>query len=57
MLPPSVVTRPASAVSGTEVNLAGGRIIERGTPAGIKARHGALTLEDAYLTLVGHQAS
>jgi ABC-2 type transport system ATP-binding protein len=32
--------------------LARGRIIERGTPAGIKARQRSPTLEDAYLNLV-----
>jgi ABC-type multidrug transport system ATPase subunit len=32
--------------------LAGGRIIERGTPAEVKARQSSLTLEDAYLRLL-----
>ncbi|HVT69529.1 MAG TPA: ABC transporter ATP-binding protein [Trebonia sp.] len=33
--------------------LARGRIIERGTPAELKARHASPTLEDAYLTMLG----
>ena len=32
--------------------LSGGRIIERGSPAGIKARHASDSLEDAYLLLL-----
>jgi ABC-2 type transport system ATP-binding protein len=32
--------------------LAGGRIIERGSPAEVKARQVSLTLEDAYLRLL-----
>ena len=32
--------------------LAGGRIIERGTPAEVKARQSSPTLEDAYLRLL-----
>ena len=43
--------------AGAVAVMAGGRIIERGTPAAIRARHGAPTLEDAYLTLVGRLAS
>ncbi|MGE5136390.1 MAG: ABC transporter ATP-binding protein [Gemmatimonadota bacterium] len=43
--------------AGAVAVMAGGRIIERGSPAGIRARHGAPTLEDAYLTLVGHRTS
>jgi ABC-2 type transport system ATP-binding protein len=34
--------------------LAGGRVIERGAPAGIKTRHGTRTLEDAYLAMLGN---
>jgi ABC-2 type transport system ATP-binding protein len=30
-----------------------GRIVDRGTPAELKQRHGTRSLEDAYLTLVG----
>jgi ABC-type Na+ transport system ATPase subunit NatA len=40
--------------------LAGGRIIERGSPAEVKARQLSATLEDAYLALVeqaGHGAA
>jgi ABC-2 type transport system ATP-binding protein len=33
--------------------LAHGRIVERGTPAEVKARHRSQTLEDAYLRLLG----
>jgi ABC-2 type transport system ATP-binding protein len=33
--------------------LAQGRIIDRGSPAELKQRHGAPSLEDAYLTLLG----
>jgi ABC-type Na+ transport system ATPase subunit NatA len=32
--------------------IAGGRIIDRGSPAELKQRHGAQSLEDAYLTLL-----
>jgi ABC-2 type transport system ATP-binding protein len=35
--------------------LARGRVIERGTPAEIKARHDSRTLEDAYLTMLRNQ--
>ncbi len=35
--------------------LAGGRIIDRGSPAELKQRHGAASLEDAYLTLLGQE--
>jgi ABC-2 type transport system ATP-binding protein len=34
--------------------MAHGRIIERGTPAEIKARHASRTLEEAYLTMLGN---
>ena len=34
--------------------LAHGRVIERGTPGEIKARHDSRTLEDAYLTMLGN---
>jgi ABC-2 type transport system ATP-binding protein len=34
--------------------LAQGRVIERGTPGELKARHDSRTLEDAYLTLLGN---
>ncbi len=34
--------------------MAQGRILERGTPAEIKARHASLTLEEAYLTMLGN---
>jgi ABC-2 type transport system ATP-binding protein len=37
--------------------LAGGRIIERGTPAEVKARQLSPTLEDAYLLLLEHAGS
>jgi ABC-2 type transport system ATP-binding protein len=30
-----------------------GRIVDRGSPAELKQRHGTSSLEDAYLTLVG----
>jgi ABC-2 type transport system ATP-binding protein len=30
-----------------------GRILERGSPAEVKARHASLTLEEAYLTMLG----
>ncbi len=43
--------------AGSVAVMAGGRIIERGSPAAIKARQAAATLEDAYLALVGRQAS
>jgi ABC-2 type transport system ATP-binding protein len=33
--------------------LAGGRIVDRGSPAELKQRHAARSLEDAYLALVG----
>ena len=33
--------------------LAGGRIVDRGSPAELKRRHAAQSLEDAYLALVG----
>jgi ABC-2 type transport system ATP-binding protein len=33
-----------------------GRIIDRGTPADLKRRHGGRSLEDAYLTLLGADA-
>jgi hypothetical protein len=32
--------------------MAAGRIIERGSPAEVKARHAGPTLEDAYLRLL-----
>jgi ABC-2 type transport system ATP-binding protein len=32
--------------------LAGGTIVDRGSPAELKQRHGATSLEDAYLTLL-----
>ena len=34
--------------------MADGRILERGTPAEIKARHASPTLEEAYLTMFGY---
>jgi ABC-type multidrug transport system ATPase subunit len=37
--------------------LAGGRIIERGSPAEVKARQLSSTLEDAYLLLLERAAS
>jgi ABC-2 type transport system ATP-binding protein len=35
--------------------LAGGRIVDRGTPADLKRRHGAESLEDAYLALLAEE--
>jgi ABC-2 type transport system ATP-binding protein len=35
--------------------LASGRIVERGTPADLKRRHGTQTLEDAYLALLSEE--
>ena len=35
--------------------MAHGRIVERGSPAGIKARYASPTLEDAYLMMLGHR--
>jgi ABC-2 type transport system ATP-binding protein len=35
--------------------LSDGRIVERGTPAEVKARYASPTLEDAYLTMLGHR--
>jgi ABC-2 type transport system ATP-binding protein len=35
--------------------LAHGRVIDRGTPAELKRRHGARSLEDAYLTLLDEE--
>ncbi len=43
--------------AGEVAVMAGGRIIERGSPAAIRARHAAPSLEDAYLALVGRRAS
>jgi ABC-type multidrug transport system ATPase subunit len=37
--------------------LAGGRIIERGSPAQVKARQHSVTLEDAYLRLLAESRS
>jgi ABC-2 type transport system ATP-binding protein len=34
--------------------MAHGRIVERGTPAEVKARHASPTLEEAYLTMLGN---
>jgi ABC-2 type transport system ATP-binding protein len=38
--------------AGTVCVMADGKIIERGTPAEMKARHAGPTLEDAYLRLL-----
>jgi ABC-2 type transport system ATP-binding protein len=35
--------------------LSGGRIVDRGTPAELKRRHGAASLEDAYLALLAEE--
>jgi ABC-2 type transport system ATP-binding protein len=35
--------------------LSGGRIVARGTPADLKQRHGAESLEDAYLALLAEE--
>ena len=43
--------------AGEVAVMAGGRIIERGSPAAIRARHAVPSLEDAYLALVGRRAS
>jgi ABC-type multidrug transport system ATPase subunit len=37
--------------------LAGGRVIERGTPTQVKARQQSTTLEDAYLRLLAQSRS